>query len=83
MNGYLLLGFAALAALACRREPRLAGPTRLALGLVLLQIAVGVANVLLQLRVEVTALHTGLAALLVLTLTLASHRAFARQESPA
>jgi cytochrome c oxidase assembly protein subunit 15 len=86
VNGYMLAVLVGLAAWAGRRELAVAGATRLAALLVGVQIAVGVANVLLQLRVEVTALHTGLAALLVLTLTYAVHAAFAapvRQESPA
>ncbi len=81
VNGYLLLAFALYAAWACRREARLAAITRATAALVALQIALGVANVLLRLRVEVTALHSGLAALLVLALTLAAHAAFA--SSPA
>ncbi|HTO55847.1 MAG TPA: COX15/CtaA family protein [Myxococcota bacterium] len=43
------------------------GLAQLGFGLVLVQIAVGAANVLLRLPVEVTALHTGLAAAIFLT----------------
>lgn len=54
-----------------RATPGLSGPLRVAAILVVVQVAVGVANVLLRLPVEVTGLHSGLAALLVLTLGLA------------
>jgi cytochrome c oxidase assembly protein subunit 15 len=74
-NGYALVLCLAAAALAGRRAPVLRRVTRLALLLGLAQIAVGVANVLLELRVEVTALHSALAAGLVLTLTWAVREA--------
>lgn len=65
LNGYALC--AALAATAlCARQTRLAKLAQLALALGLAQIAVGVANVLLEIPVEVTALHSALAAALVL-----------------
>jgi len=51
----------------------------LALALCLVQIAVGVANVLLRLPVEVTGAHTGLAAVLVLSLGLALREAWRRR----
>jgi cytochrome c oxidase assembly protein subunit 15 len=62
----------AIAITACawlgRREPGLRSLVATALLLVLAQIGVGVANVLLRLPVEVTGLHSALAAVLVLTL---------------
>ncbi len=76
-NAYLLATLILAAAWLARRAGPLARRTQLAAGLVLAQIAVGVANVLLALRVEVTALHTALAAALVLTLSSAVHAAFA------
>ena len=54
-----------------RATPGLRGLLRTAGILVVAQVSVGVANVLLRLPVEITALHSALAALLVLTLGLA------------
>jgi len=65
LNGYALCAALATAAL-CARRTRLAKLSQLALALVLAQLAVGVANVLLEIPVEVTALHSALAAALVL-----------------
>jgi cytochrome c oxidase assembly protein subunit 15 len=63
----LALGVAlAAAALAARGAPRLRAACGVAGVLALLQIGVGVANVLLRLPVEVTGLHSALAAALVL-----------------
>jgi cytochrome c oxidase assembly protein subunit 15 len=58
----------AVAALAwrTRRAPEIGRLARAALALVLAQVAVGAANVLASLPVELTGLHTGLAAALVL-----------------
>lgn len=75
-NGYALAAVLAALAVGARRLPLLAGPTRLAALLVLLQIAVGVANVGLRIPVEITALHSALAAALVLVLTLCVRLAF-------
>jgi len=77
-GGYALL--AALAGLAalCRGANRLSLLAKLALGLGVAQVAVGVANVLSGLAVEVTGLHSALAAALVLTGTAAAREAFAR-----
>jgi heme a synthase len=74
-NGYLLL--VALTALSriCRPHPRLAGWTRAAEGLAALQVAVGIANVVWKLPVEITGLHSALATALVLTATGAAHAA--------
>jgi cytochrome c oxidase assembly protein subunit 15 len=80
-NGYAL--FVALAACAwlARRVTGLAGPTRLAVILVLVQIALGVANVLLRLPVEVTGMHSAGAAALVLLLVHAARKAFMGRRS--
>ena len=73
-NGVLLLGALAAFCGAARDLPGLRGIAALAFALGLVQVAVGVANVLLRLPVEVTSLHAALAAALVLTLTAAVHR---------
>ena len=78
-NGYLLALVVAWMAWNARRLPALARPTRLALALVLVQLGVGIANVLMQLAVEITALHSLLAGALVLTLTTCAHAAFAKE----
>ena len=75
-NAYLLLGGLAGAAFAARSIPGLRQLAALALTLGLAQTAVGVANVLWAIPVELTALHSALAALLVLTLTAALRAAF-------
>ena len=67
-NGYLVLAALLGAVLATRGQPGIAGPARAALALALAQVAVGVANVLLALPVEITGLHSALAAALVLSL---------------
>jgi cytochrome c oxidase assembly protein subunit 15 len=78
-NAYLLAAMIAWTAWAARGLPRLAGRARLALVLVFAQMVLGIANVLLHLRVEITALHTALAGALVLTLTACTHTAFAKE----
>lgn len=76
-NGYLVL--AALLALAMSsRGTRAAGPTAWAAALGVGQVAVGVANVLWGLPVEVTGLHSALAAALVLTLTVTARELFSQ-----
>jgi len=77
-NGYLLV--AALAALAwiCRASPRLTRTARAAAAIALLQVAVGVANVLSGIPVEITGVHSALAAALVLAATSAAHAAWGR-----
>jgi heme A synthase len=67
LNGYALVGCLGVAAWVCRNQPRLRGSTALALLLGIAQLAVGVANVLLAIPVEVTGSHSALAAGLVLT----------------
>jgi cytochrome c oxidase assembly protein subunit 15 len=59
-----------------------AGLARVGLCLVLAQVAVGVANVLLRLPVEVTALHSALAAGIVLTTGLLVRSALASHATP-
>lgn len=78
-NGYLLAGFLAWLAWAARGVPALARPTRLALALVFVQMGVGIANVLLLLPVEVTALHSFFAGALVMNLTVCAHAAFSKE----
>ena len=78
MNGYLLLVAVTALARICRGSPRLAHWTRAAEGLVAAQVAVGIANVWFKIPVELTGLHSALAAALVLTATGAAHAAFAK-----
>jgi len=68
-NGYALVASLAAAAWAARNAPALQRVTRLALLLGVVQVAVGAANVLLAVPMEVTGLHSALAAGLVLSLT--------------
>jgi cytochrome c oxidase assembly protein subunit 15 len=70
LNGYALV-LALAAAAAAAWNTRLRGATVLVLALVLTQVGVGVANVWLGIPVEVTGLHSALAAALVLSLTFA------------
>jgi cytochrome c oxidase assembly protein subunit 15 len=72
LTAYALLVVLLAAALSGGRAPRLRWLTRLALGLGIAQVVVGVGNVLLGLPAEVTGLHTGLAAALVLSVALAA-----------
>jgi heme A synthase len=75
-NAYALLAVLAATALAARRAPTLARGALLALALGLAQVAVGAADVLLRLPVEVTGLHSALASALVLSLTWAGREAW-------
>jgi cytochrome c oxidase assembly protein subunit 15 len=75
-NAYAFVACLAAAAFAARGAPPLARTLRLALALAVLQVAVGVANVLLRLPVEVTGLHSALATGLVLALTGAARTAW-------
>jgi cytochrome c oxidase assembly protein subunit 15 len=76
MNGYALVGLLLAAALATRSAGRAGRALRLAAGLGLAQVVVGVLNVRLGLPVEVTGLHSALAAALVLSLAAACFEAF-------
>ena len=77
MNGYALLATLFVTALVSRHEASLGRITALALLLGCAQVAVGIANVLLAIPIEVTALHSALAAGLVLTLGAAARAAWA------
>jgi cytochrome c oxidase assembly protein subunit 15 len=77
-SGYLLVGLLLLAALSARQPRRLGRAVGAAFLLALAQAVVGIANVLLGLPVEVTGLHTALAAALVLTLAFALDEAWRR-----
>jgi len=74
VNAYALLAVLCAAVLGCRKGRGPAGPCRLALALAVIQATVGIANVQLGLPVEVTGLHSALAAGLVLTLTATLYR---------
>jgi cytochrome c oxidase assembly protein subunit 15 len=78
-NGYLLAAFVGWMAWEARHLPALAGRARIALALVFVQMGIGITNVLLQLPVEITALHTLFAGALALTLTSCAHAAFAKE----
>jgi cytochrome c oxidase assembly protein subunit 15 len=65
-NGFLLLGMLAWLVWLARAEPRLGALARGTTRLVLVQIVVGVLNVLLRLPVEITGLHSAVAAGIVL-----------------
>ena len=82
-NGYALVGVLAVATAVNRGDPSLRRWTSLALALALCEALVGIANVRLGIPVEITGLHSGLAAALVLTLTLAMRDAFTRAATPA
>lgn len=82
LNGYALAAaLLATAALGRRDDGPLRGLTLIAAALVVVQVAVGVGNVLLALPVEVTGLHSALAAALVLTLA-AAVREVLRHDKP-
>jgi heme A synthase len=78
MSGYLLLIVLLAAALRARRPRRLGLALAAAFVLGVGQVVVGVANVLLGLPVEVTGLHSALAAALVLTMAFALDQAWSR-----
>jgi cytochrome c oxidase assembly protein subunit 15 len=76
LNGYALVVCLGFAAWFGQREANLRGSMALALVLGIGQIAVGVANVLSGIPIELTGLHTALAGGLVLTLTHALYTAW-------
>jgi cytochrome c oxidase assembly protein subunit 15 len=76
MTAYALIVCLGAAAFSCRRDGRLRGVTALAFALGILQGAVGVASVSNGIPVELTGLHTALAAALVLTVVFALHEAW-------
>lgn len=65
-------------ALAARRDAVVGNLARVALSLVFFQMLIGVMNVLWQLPVEVTALHSAVATLLLLVTTLLTRASIAR-----
>jgi cytochrome c oxidase assembly protein subunit 15 len=66
LNGYALAAAFLVLAIAARRSFQIGALSRLALNLLVVQIAVGVFNVLLRLPVEVTAVHSAVACALAL-----------------
>jgi len=76
LNGFLLLGAFVSFAWLSRATPRVHRLAFAGVRLVLLQILVGALNVWLQLKVEVTALHTAFAASLALIVGLALREIF-------
>jgi cytochrome c oxidase assembly protein subunit 15 len=79
MNGYALLLALAVAAYSARGLPRVGVLSAAAFLLGALQVVVGVSNVLLGIPVEVTGLHSLLAALLILTIAATLHAALERK----
>ena len=67
LNGYAVAGALAVVALALRDAGRAGRLAQLAFAAVMIQIAVGAANVLLRVPVEITALHSFVAAGIFLT----------------
>ena len=82
LGAYSLVTAIALCAWLGRGEPRLGGLLRTALAVAVAQVAVGVANVLLRLPVEVTGLHSALAAGLVLCVALCVAEAWSAGVTP-
>ena len=83
LTGYSLLAVLLAAAVASRKTSGLRTWTRVALGLGVAQTIVGVANVWLRIPIEVTGLHSALAAALVLSLTLAARSVWPESAAPA
>jgi cytochrome c oxidase assembly protein subunit 15 len=82
LNGYALWLVLGAAAWAARGQPRL-GPKLLAAWIVATaQIAVGVANVVWRIPVEITGLHSALAATLVAIVVLSLRDAWLRHRAP-
>jgi NADH dehydrogenase len=77
-NGYAIALAVAGAAWLARRHAGVSRPLRLALVLVATQIAVGVANVRLGIPVELTGLHSALAAGIALSVAWATREAWLR-----
>jgi cytochrome c oxidase assembly protein subunit 15 len=87
LNAYAVAASIGLLAWRTRGLGRLGAIARVAFGLVLIQVAVGAANVLLQLPVEVTGAHSALATAIALATALlvrevVSARAVARSHAP-
>jgi cytochrome c oxidase assembly protein subunit 15 len=79
---YALIVCLGVAALCCRGDGRLRGATALAFALGILQVIVGVASVRNGIPVELTGLHTALAAALVLTVVFALQTAWSTLGEP-
>ncbi len=77
LNAFALLAALGALAWAARGAPRLARLARAGVRLAVLQIAVGVLNVVLRLPAEVTALHSALAAALLLLVAMTLREAVA------
>jgi cytochrome c oxidase assembly protein subunit 15 len=79
-GAYLLLGFVLLVAFATRsvEDPRIRAATLVAPALIVLQVVLGVFNVLLAVPVWITAAHLATATALFATFALAAFRAQAR-----
>lgn len=82
-NGTALAVALLATAWIARGAPALRGLTLLAACLGVAQVVAGIANVLLAIPVEVTGLHSALAAALVLTVGSATRRAFQARGDPA
>lgn len=76
LAAYGLVGLALLVFGSAMSHRHLRAPVTVLLGLVFVQVALGVGNVLLRLPLEVTLLHSGVAAGLVLTTTWLGWRVF-------
>jgi cytochrome c oxidase assembly protein subunit 15 len=79
LNGYTLLLALGVLAFSARGIPRVGMLTGAAFLLGALQVVVGISNVLLGIPVEVTAMHSLLAALLILTIAATLHTALERK----
>lgn len=77
-NAYLVVAWLVAVACSARRHAGLARPLRLAAGLALLQVGVGVANVRLGLPVEITGLHSAVSVVVVLAIATALREAWLR-----
>jgi heme A synthase len=82
MTAYALIVCLGVAAFSCRRDGRLRGATALAFALGILQGAIGVASVSNGIPIELTGLHTALAAALVLTVVFALQEAWSTLGKP-
>ena len=82
ITAYALIVCLGVAALCCARDVRLRGATALAFALGILQAIVGVASVRNGIPVELTGLHTALAAALVLTVVFALQKAWSTLGEP-
>jgi len=81
-NGFFLVSVYAWGMFLTRGHERLGRWASLGFGLVLAQIGVGAANVLLQLPIAVTALHSGLAAAIVLATAMLIREALGARGAP-